>query len=90
MNFKTLVFAALIATAAIADDTFLVDHELRELSSKMGYMYNSTCSSDASCSSTYFSGLTTCCAYWKYNTTTKTPKPQNPLVMILECNCIFK
>lgn len=74
MNFKTLVFVALIATATIADDTFLVDTELeRFLSDYTTTQLTSTCSTDAACSNVFTAtgvttGLTGCCASWKRQT----------------------
>ena len=88
MNFKTLVFVALIATATIADDTFLADAELE----RMLVDYTTTqvpstvCTKDSDCSA-YFSGLTGCCAKWYRSISTSTTTTSlgsycTPLVLV--------
>lgn len=70
MNFKTLVIVAFIATATIADDTFLVESEIDRFLSEYSTTQQSTvCTADSSCWSV-FSGLTGCCAQWYRSTYT--------------------
>ena len=72
MNFKTLVFVALIATAIIADDTFLVDNEVdRFLTSYTATQITAVCTADSACLNV-FSGLAGCCASWKRSITAAT------------------
>jgi len=94
MNFKTLVFVALIATATIADDTFLVDTE----SERFLTAYTTTqvaktaCTTDVSCSNIFTAtgvttGLTGCCASWKRQTSSTTTYSTlsshcTPLIMV--------
>lgn len=75
MNFKTLVIVAFIATATIADDTFLVDSEFSRLLAETSSTQSSVCTADSACTTTVMGGLAGCCAQWSRQayTTVGTP-----------------